>query len=243
MLDKLRRADEALGRKIYDSRETFEPVSTIVFLTADEATMYPLCFVLALTHWGSCGSCTSVDAFLSISFCALMEAALKVVFRRERPGYKGNRGAGIMLCDQFSFPSGHALRASYIVGYLHWNAQLRTCFYQGQNWSPLCSLMLVVWCVLVAITRVLHGKHYPIDSVCGLIAGFCLSYVFEHASSSLSGYRQERFLAMGVAFTLQLGAILLSTTLRETVPQWAIMAGVIAVSWAVLGIYDNVCPT
>lgn len=85
--------------------------------------------------------------------------ALKRSTRRDRPYQQCD---GIRACahsaDRFSFPSGHTLHA---VSF----ATLLSGYYPG--WAPL------LWCfaMLVAVSRIVLGLHYPSDVLAGVLIG------------------------------------------------------------------------
>jgi undecaprenyl-diphosphatase len=84
---------------------------------------------------------------------------MKRRIRRPRPS---DAGAGIIAriapLDQFSFPSGHTLHAVAftIVG----------CF-----WFPSLAFVLIPFSVLVALSRIVLGLHYPSDVLAAIGIG------------------------------------------------------------------------
>jgi undecaprenyl-diphosphatase len=82
---------------------------------------------------------------------------LKAFFRRPRP--EGEQGLFYLNIDQHSFPSGHAVRIGglllMLTGLLpFWGAAV-----------------LIVWGLLVCLSRVALGLHYTGDVVVGLLIG------------------------------------------------------------------------
>lgn len=108
----------------------------------------------------------AIPASLHMGLTALaalgVYSALKGVFRRPRP-YR--RDAGIRLSvpplDEFSFPSGHTLQAvSFTMVALHW--------------YPVLGWLLVPFTLLIAISRVILGLHYPSDVLAAVLIGALL---------------------------------------------------------------------
>lgn len=91
--------------------------------------------------------------------------ALKSKTVRPRPF---TRHAGIQLCtaplDQYSFPSGHTLHAVSFT--------LVACAYYPFLFGPLA-----LFAVLVALSRMILGLHYPTDVVAGVAIGLLLGGV------------------------------------------------------------------
>lgn len=87
----------------------------------------------------------------------VVSTALKAFFQRPRP--EGEQGLFYLNIDQHSFPSGHAVRVGglllVLTGLLpFWGA-----------------VGLIVWGLLVCLSRVALGLHYLGDVVVGLLVG------------------------------------------------------------------------
>ncbi len=84
---------------------------------------------------------------------------LKPRFVRNRP-FMRHEGIqlGIAPLDQYSFPSGHTLHAvAFTI--------VATAYYPGLAW------IAVPFAVLVALSRVVLGLHYPSDVLAGVVLG------------------------------------------------------------------------
>jgi undecaprenyl-diphosphatase len=89
--------------------------------------------------------------------------SLKTRLLRERP-YVANRAirCGTPPLDRYSFPSGHTLHA--------------VCFSSlFGNFEPLLLLVAAPFALLVAISRVVLGLHYPSDVLAGAAIGAVLA--------------------------------------------------------------------
>jgi membrane-associated phospholipid phosphatase len=115
------------------------------------------CFIYKKHWWGA------ATGTIVLAGAWLMNALLKWMFHRGRPtGLKLVEAAG------YSFPSGHAMisLAFYgIVGYLLWiNLPSRAARF-------LIVLLLAVLVLLIGISRIYLGVHFPSDVIAGFAAG------------------------------------------------------------------------
>lgn len=84
---------------------------------------------------------------------------LKNSFKRNRPqqalrGYKSL----VVPSDLFSFPSGHSSAAFMVATIVAW-------------FLPVLFLPLLLWAMLVALSRVILGVHFPTDTLMGMLLG------------------------------------------------------------------------
>ncbi|MBF8291485.1 MAG: phosphoesterase PA-phosphatase [Steroidobacteraceae bacterium] len=88
---------------------------------------------------------------------------LKHRIRRPRP-YTRHKGiiAHVPPLDQFSFPSGHTLHAVAFTAI-------------ASAWYPALALILVPFAMLVAVSRVVLGLHYPSDVAAAIAIGGLLA--------------------------------------------------------------------
>lgn len=93
----------------------------------------------------------------------LVVQILKVMVRRERP--VGAWGETCRKLDPFSFPSGHAARGGAWAG---------VGIILGPGWL---AGVLIVWGILVALSRVVIRVHYLSDSVAGFLTGMYLAWL------------------------------------------------------------------
>lgn len=111
--------------------------------------------------------------FTGIFFTAVSVLILKFLIKRPRP--EGEWGQIYRSSDPHSFPSGHAARAAMLTVLM---------LLSGYVWIGLA---MVIWTLLVDISRVGLGVHYISDilagSIIGILMGGLAYYVF-----SISGY-------------------------------------------------------
>ena len=96
-----------------------------------------------------------------------MVGSLKAIVRRQRPAHNQEDMFGTISVDRFSFPSGHATRATTVA-----------CFIVVHFLSGTYLVYpLILWAVLVIASRVLLGRHYVSDVFVGVIIGV-VQYIF-----------------------------------------------------------------
>ncbi len=115
-----------------------------------------LCLLYLEPHNGKLFFCSAVTAYLLNVTTYLL---VKNTIKRDRPQQKiPNFVASIKPSDQFSFPSGHTAAAFvFTVLVLH--------FY------PVFAISVLLWALLIGLSRVLLGVHFPGDIIAGSIMG------------------------------------------------------------------------
>lgn len=117
-----------------------------------------------------------VKAFLLIFFTQASYALtlwLKNFVCRERPS----------VCHGFSFPSSHSSMTMCFYGILIY---LVLRYVSSEFWRYFLTALFGVWIILVGISRLWLGVHYPIDVIAGMFLGFMLVNLYIIISKSLS---------------------------------------------------------
>lgn len=106
----------------------------------------------------------SLFFFLVVAGGGLVNSLLKNLFERERPNV--NR---LIEIDGFSFPSGHSMGSMLFYGFL-----VYLLFRSKQRMQRKIGLgiLLSIIILLIGISRIYLGVHYPSDVLAGFIAGF-----------------------------------------------------------------------
>lgn len=163
MRDMIHRFDTSLTGYVTAWSASLKPF--FLFVTALGDPLLTAGIGLVVVIW----SMVQSNARLALAGAAIwlvlgLGSLLKVVFARVRPetDYAAN-----MLIQTFSFPSGHASGATVAYGLLAYFAwQLLP-----QPWGHVVAGLLVGLIVLVGISRVYLGAHYPSDVVAGWLLG------------------------------------------------------------------------
>lgn len=130
----------------------------------DGMIWYGLMLALPLLY-GAAGAAVSVQMALAGLLGTAVYRWLKERLARERPCNLHPRiRVGARQLDRYSFPSGHTLHAvSFTL--------IATAAF------PELAVPLLPFTVLVALSRVILGLHYPSDVAAGALLGFLLARV------------------------------------------------------------------
>lgn len=210
----------------------------LVTLSADEIALfgvpslgYTLGFLWRFL-WGgtmSCGEEFCADLFGAFSACCMLETLMKALFRRDRPPYSKEKTGYILYGEWWSFPSGHTLRAAYMLLYV--NALFAKFGIRGLEVSRT---LMAAWVAAVALSRVALAKHYISDCIFGAAAGVLLSHVIEWRLSVPT--RGLLFVISGFCITFQFGAIMV---VRPLLRDGAPTAKALLASAAFYGLYGT----
>lgn len=157
-----RRLCVAMNR--WGTRQALRRVFGIVSRLGDGVFWYTLMAVLA-TLGGRHGAIAALHMALTGLAAAAMYRSLKRWTRRPRP-FRTHEGIVpyIAPLDEFSFPSGHTLHAVSFtlvaLAYVPWLAPI-----------------LVPFTVMVALSRIVLGLHYPSDVLAATAIGIALASV------------------------------------------------------------------
>ncbi len=94
----------------------------------------------------------------------LLNNILKVIFQRPRPDFDP-----LMIMNSYSFPSGHSMNAFIFYSVL---AYYVYHFTHKKLLGSIAIVIAVLLTLLVGVSRIYLGVHYPSDVLAGYIAGF-----------------------------------------------------------------------
>jgi undecaprenyl-diphosphatase len=93
---------------------------------------------------------------------ALLNYLLKMMFHRARPTI--NR---LIEASGYSFPSGHSMAAFTLYGILSFLLWKHISSYRGRSLLIIISVLMIV---MIGISRIYLGVHYPSDVLAGFLA-------------------------------------------------------------------------
>jgi undecaprenyl-diphosphatase len=118
----------------------------------------------------------------------LLNGALKLVYHRPRPSVFAWQTTAVSS----SFPSGHAMSATVVYGTVAYLVMRL----QKHHWSRMLTLgAAIILILLICLTRLYLGVHYPSDVIGGIVVGlawaaFCMATL--EASLALARRRAPR---------------------------------------------------
>ena len=134
-----------------------------------------ICLIMALYFVRQRSRYRLLALMLTVPVGMLMNGMLKYAFHRSRPVWDDP----ILMIGSFSFPSGHAMAATLLYGFL---AAFGARKVKAWRWRVLAVLAAGMLVVLIGFSRLYLGVHYLSDVLAGIAAGsawlvLCLAVV------------------------------------------------------------------
>ena len=157
-LRSFKRFDNNASHRLQDLPlgSTSRTILSVIAHSADSAVVAPC--LLALWWWhGFSRQSIAIPIAVGYVVSVLVTSVLKYAFRRRRPA--GEWGAFYRKTDPHSFPSGHASRTITM-----------TMIVMAGGWM-LIGVALLLWTLLVGLSRIILGVHYLYDVLAGYLLG------------------------------------------------------------------------
>lgn len=173
----------AAHRRFKQASNFWRSLIEMCSLMGDESLLFPLPIVLGcymtLRGQSSVSVAVLAEVFGDLGLLSFIEQLAKLVRARRRPSYATQSSFYVLPGEHFSWPSGHTMRAFFVVISLLRSMPWRIAL--GIRPTPRLALTAIFFACGTAFARVAKGKHYPSDVVAGAFFGLALGY----AASSL----------------------------------------------------------
>jgi len=157
-LRSLKRFDNTISRRLQETARGSwaRRILAVVAHSADSVVVVPCLFAL---WWlgGFSRQSILIPVAAGFALSIVVTSIVKFAVRRRRPA--GEWGAFYRRTDPHSFPSGHASRTIAM-----------TIVVMAGRW-PLIGAALLVWSLLVGLSRIILGVHYLYDVLAGYLLG------------------------------------------------------------------------
>lgn len=104
------------------------------------------------------------EASIVVVVTVIISSLLKTILRRARPQ---TDYVASMIFKTFSFPSGHAAAATVGFGFLAYLAFMLLSSPVG----VIFCVLIIIYALLIGISRIYLGAHYPSDVIGGILLG------------------------------------------------------------------------
>jgi membrane-associated phospholipid phosphatase len=128
-------------------------------------SMVVLALVVAVVLWRQHRRAVLIAWIAATAGGAILDSTLKRLVHRTRPAY----GSGYLHSSTFSFPSGHAMGSIVAIGMLLY--VLGRYWHPRRAWHIASILGGAILVMLIGISRIYLGVHYPSDVMGGWAAG------------------------------------------------------------------------
>ncbi len=157
--------DDPVGNAVISMRaDWLTPIMKIITYMGNWQTVTAICVILLL--FKRTRLTYGVPLSIGALFVSLANKGIKAIALRPRPD------AELFLIEQggWSFPSGHAITSMFFFGMLIWLIRRNM---QNRRYANILTVLFAIPMVLIGVSRVYLGVHYPTD----VLAGWCLGII------------------------------------------------------------------
>jgi membrane-associated phospholipid phosphatase len=189
------------------------PMRFFTFLGSEEFFL----LVFPALYWSiNAGLGVRVGAILLISNG--LNDMLKLVFSGPRPYWFSSQVKALAFETSFGVPSGHAQNAVATWGTL--------AAYIKRPWAWVIALALIL---LVGLSRIYLGVHFPHDVLLGWLIGAALLWAFLRFSDPLTAWLKGKSLGVQIGLALALSILMLAASFMAFA---ALQSWVLPAEWA-----------
>jgi undecaprenyl-diphosphatase len=163
MASFINRFDHGITNAIQNWPTWVHPIMSSASLIGEPVVVISLALFAALQAW-FINNRPLFWAFGATIIASAANATLKLFLHRTRPD---TLYVTTMRFKSYSFPSGHAFGSLVTFGLLAYLAAK----YLTAPWNWLAPIFLAVLIVLIGVSRVYLGAHFPTDVIAGWILG------------------------------------------------------------------------
>lgn len=159
----LRDFDSRMTKDVQRWPDWVRPIMLFATLIGQPIFTVGVGMLIAGLGWGDSNTGLFMAGILAVATFAAC-TLLKLYFRRDRPM---TEYVTKMRFDTYSMPSGHAAGAATSFGLL----AVLMCQLLATSWSYLFAVATGIFIVLIGISRIYLGAHYPSDVFVGWLLG------------------------------------------------------------------------
>ena len=176
--------DTAAFLKVYDSHVPFLNQFMVWLTEYGREAFWIATIVLLFILGGIAGKKTAIVLVLAFIVLIPIGFAAKEIVHRPHPTIPENDFLLAQDPNEYSYPSGHATIVSA-------GAAVALSLFRDSKRKLAISLALTAEAVLVCISRVYVGGHYPLDVVGGILLGVGVSFLFVGATKQVEKIMQS----------------------------------------------------
>jgi membrane-associated phospholipid phosphatase len=136
---------------------------------------------------------------LGLLFSGIVNSTLKILFGLPRPFWVSSEISAFSSESSFGLPSGHAQNAIVIWGLL--------AAWSKKGWARTAMVILII---MIAISRIYLGVHFPTDTIAGLLVGGLILWAFLRFYDSIKKWIRQFNPSRQILFALFVSLLMLA---------------------------------
>ena len=171
--------------------------------------------LMPLLYW-STNHILGLRVAMILTLSSGLSEVLKMAFHSPRPFWYSPQVRAFIIETSFGLPSGHAQNAASIWGLV--------ASYLKRIWTWALFTLLIL---LIGLSRIVLGVHFPVDVVVGWLFGFLLLWIFLLLEAPVLAWLLRRPLAIRLllAFAASLAFVIAGVLIRNSLAGFEIPTG------------------